>query len=394
MKKRFSLLRCLVLLIMLMASCKKNVSANPSNNDTIPTTPTKFFYNWTTFVMGSDLSFANQVQDYGGVYKDSGSVQDPFVIFKNHGNNVVRVRLWNNPQWLAQYNNGHLYSDINDVSKTIQRAKAAGMAVNLDLHYSDTWADPNNQNTPAVWVGLPLAPLQDSIYNYTLYVLNYFKNKNLTPEMIQIGNETNNGMLWPVGKVVNNDFTAFGKLLQSGIKAVRDFSATSTIKPLIILHVAQIQNADWYANGVIQAGATDFDILGISHYADYTTLTSMSQVGANISSLKAKYNKKIMLAEASYPWTLQNADNYPNIENATFPGYPISQQAQYQYMKDLTQQVISGGGSGVMYWAPDWITSKIKDQWGTGSSWDNNTFFDFSGNTLPAIDYMTFKYNF
>jgi arabinogalactan endo-1,4-beta-galactosidase len=344
--------------------------------------------------MGSDLSFANQVQDYGGVYKDSGAVQDPFTIFKKHGNNVVRVRLWNNPQWLAQYNNGHLYSDINDVAKTIQRAKAAGMAVNLDLHYSDTWADPNNQNIPAAWVGLPLATLVDSVYNYTLYVLNYFKSKNLAPEMIQIGNETNQGMLWPTGKVVNNNFTAFAQLLNSGIKAVRDFSATSTIKPLIILHVAQIQNADWYANGVIQAGASDFDILGISHYADYTTLTSMSQVSTNISSLKNKYNKQIMLAEASYPWTLLNADTYPNINNDSFPGYTVSQQAQYQYMRDLTQQVILGGGTGVMYWAPDWISTSMKDQWGTGSSWDNNTFFDFNGNTLPSIDYMTYKYNF
>ncbi len=393
MKKRFSLLRCLALLV-LIASCKKNVSANTSNNDTIPTSSTKVFYNWTTFVMGSDLSFANQVQDYGGVYKDSGAVQDPFTIFKKHGNNVVRVRLWNNPQWLAQYNNGHLYSDINDVAKTIQRAKAAGMAVNLDLHYSDTWADPNNQNIPAAWVGLPLATLVDSVYNYTLYVLNYFKSKNLAPEMIQIGNETNQGMLWPTGKVVNNNFTAFAQLLNSGIKAVRDFSATSTIKPLIILHVAQIQNADWYANGVIQAGASDFDILGISHYADYTTLTSMSQVSTNISSLKNKYNKQIMLAEASYPWTLLNADTYPNINNDSFPGYTVSQQAQYQYMRDLTQQVILGGGTGVMYWAPDWISTSMKDQWGTGSSWDNNTFFDFNGNTLPSIDYMTYKYNF
>ena len=373
-----------------MAACKKSTSSTPSNNDTIPTTPTKVFYNWTTFAMGSDLSFTNQIQDYGGVYKDSGIAQDPFTIFKNHGNNVVRVRLWNNPQWEAQYNNGRLYSDLNDVTKTIQRAKAAGMAVNLDLHYSDTWADPSKQNAPAAWAGLSLAILKDSVYNYTFYVLNYLKSKNLTPEMIQIGNETNNGMLWPVGKIVNNDFTAFAQLLQSGIKAVRDFSSTSSIKPLIILHSAQFQVADWYANGVIQAGVTDFDILGISHYADYTSLTSMSQVGAYVNWLKSKYNKKIMIVEASYPWTLQNGDAAANINNDSFPGYTISQQAQYQYMKDLTQQVISGGGCGVMYWAPDWITSSTPG----GSNWDNNTFFDFQGNTIQGIDYMTFKYSF
>jgi len=344
--------------------------------------------------MGADLSFTNQVQDYGGVFKDSGVVQDPYTLFKNHGTNVVRVRLWNNPNWMATYNNGRVYSDLADVIKTMQRAKAVGMAVCLDLHYSDTWADPNNQNVPAAWVGLPISTLQDSIYQYTLFVLNVCKSNNLTPEMIQIGNETNQGMLWPVGKVTNNDFTAFAKLLQSGIKAVRDFSATSAIKPLIILHVAQFQNADWYANGVTQAGVTDFDILGISHYADYTTLASMSEVSTNISILKAKYHKKMMLAEASYPWTLLNADHYNNISNAAFASYPISPQGQFQYMKDLTQQVISGGGAGVMYWAPDWISTSMKDKWGTGSSWDNNTFFDFSGNTLPGIDYMTFKYVF
>ena len=393
MKKSFGLLRCIAFML-LVASCKKNVSATPSNIDTLPATTSKVFYDWGKFVMGADLSFSNQVQDYGGIYKDSGVSKDPFVIFRNHGTNTVRVRLWNNPQWMASYNNGRVYSDLNDVTKTIQRAKAAGMAVCLDLHYSDTWADPNNQNIPAAWVGLSLATLQDSVYQYTLYVLNNLKAKNLTPEMIQIGNETNQGMLWPIGKVVNNDFTAFSKLLQSAIKAVRDFSSTSSIKPLIILHVAQIQNADWYANGVIQAGVTDFDILGISHYADYTTLTSMSQVSSYISSLKTKYNKKVMLAEASYPWTLQNADSYANIGNAAFAGYALSPLGQYQYMKDLAQQVILGGGSGIMYWAPDWISTSMKDKWGTGSSWDNNTFFDFGGNTLQGIDYMTFKYTF
>ena len=393
MMKRFCLLRYIAF-IFLIAACKKNISANPSNNDTIPNTSSKVFYNWTTFVMGADLSFSNQVQDLGGIYKDSSVPKDPFTIFKNHGTNVVRVRLWNNPKWIASYNNGHLYSDINDVIKTIQKAKSAGMAVCLDLHYSDTWADASHQNIPAAWLGLPLATLQDSVYQYTMFVLNYCKSKNLTPEMIQIGNETNMGMLYPVGQVVNNNFNSFGKLLQSGIKAVRDFSATSTIKPLIILHVAQLQYADWYANSIIQAGVTDFDILGISHYANFTTLTSLSQISLYISSLKSKYNKKILLAEASYPWTLQNADSYPNINNDSFPGYTITKQTQYQYMKDLTQQVILGGGSGVIYWAPDWISTTMKDQWGTGSSWENNTFFGFSGNTLPAIDYMTFKYSF
>ncbi len=379
--------------MLLITGCKKNASATIDNQ---PTDSISYaYYNWTSFVMGSDLSLNNQLLNCGATFKDSGIIKDPFVILKNHGNNCIRVRLWNNPSWIATYNNGHLYSDLADVEKTIKRAKDLGMSVNLDLHFSDTWADPAHQDIPNKWAGLTISTLKDSIYKFTSYVLKDLASKNLTPEMIQIGNETNQGMLWPIGKVVNNDFTSFGQLLQSAIKAVRDFSLTSSIKPLIILHVAQFQNADYFMDGIInKAGVTDFDILGISHYTDYTTLTKMSEVGNAISSLRLKYNKKVMIVETSYPFTTQNADKYPNITTKGFDNYSISSDGQLQYLKDLTQQVINGGGSGIMYWAADWISSSYQDAWGTGSSWDNNTLFDFGGNALPALDFMRNKYTF
>ena len=390
MKNCHNIIRLLIF-ILLITGCKKNASATIDNNNIDSTAYT--YYKWTTFVMGSDLSFNNQLLNCGALYKDSGIIKDPFVIFHNHGNNVVRVRLWNHPSWLASYNNGHIYNDLVDVERTIKRAKDLGMAVNLDIHYSDTWADPANQNTPTIWTGLSLSTLKDSVYRFTTFVLNELSSKNLTPEMIQIGNETNQGMLWPIGKIANNDFSSFGQLLQSGINAVRDFSVTSNIKPLIILHVAQFQDADYLMDGIInKAKVTDFDIIGISHYVDYTTLTKMSQVSSTIRNLRLKYNKKVMIVEASYPFTIQNADSYQNISTKGFDNYPISQDGQFQYMKDLTQQIISGGGVGLMYWAPDWIGSSYHDQWGTGSSWDNNTFFDFSGNLLPVIDFMRTKY--
>jgi arabinogalactan endo-1,4-beta-galactosidase len=376
--------------------CKKN-SAGSGGTNPPPGGTAKVYYEWTKFVMGADLSYVNEVQDFGGVYKDSGATKDPYKLFKDHGANLVRVRLWHNPQWQSTLNGGKIYNDLADVEKTIKRAKMAGMAVNLDLHYSDSWADPGKQETPAAWNGLSLTLLKDSVYQYTLRVLNYLKSKDLTPEMIQIGNETNPGMLFPAGKVVNDDWTAFAELLKSGIKAVRDFSATSTIKPQIILHVAQLQNADWWANGVInKGGVTDFDVLGLSHYYVWSTVPSMSDVASTISSLKNKYHKKVMIVEVSYPWTSGNADSYANVISGTsgFGSYAVSKEGQFQYMKDLTQQVISGGGSGIMYWEPAWITSSLKDSWGTGSSWDNNTFFDFSGNALPGIDYMTYPFQF
>jgi arabinogalactan endo-1,4-beta-galactosidase len=378
---------------LLCASCHKTQPQSTA----APALPAKVFYNPSTFVMGADLSYVNQVQDYGGVYKDSGVVKDPFTIFKNRGTNTVRVRLWHNPQWLKTLNNGKMYSDIYDVEKTMQRAKAAGMAVSLDIHYSDTWADPASQTTPAAWAGLSLNVLKDSVYNYTLAVLNYFKTKNLVPEMIQVGNENNNGMLWPVGKTTGNNFTAFCTLLKSGIKAVRDFSATSTVKPQIILHVAQLQDANfWCTNVITSGGVTDFDIIGLSHYSKWSNVNAMADITSNISNLKTTYGKKIMVVETGYPFTTQSADNYNNLIDATaaVTGYPITAEGQLNYMKDLTQAVISGGGTGIMYWEPAWITSSLKDLWGTGSSWENMCLFDYSGNALTGMEYMTYTYKF
>ncbi|MBS1511144.1 MAG: glycosyl hydrolase 53 family protein [Bacteroidetes bacterium] len=375
-----------------VTSCKKNVTDTPAT-----TPPQKVYYSTSQFVMGADLSYVNQVQDYGGVYKDSGIVKDPFLIFKNHGTNLVRVRLWHNPAWQQPLNNGKMYSDLADVEKTIQRAKAAGMAVNLDIHYSDTWADPDHQSVPAAWAGTSLTVLKDSVYAYTLRVLNELKSKNLVPEMVQVGNETNGGMLWPVGHTTGNNFTAFCSLLQSGIKAVRDFSATSIIKPQIILHVAQLQNAmAWCTNVITNGGVTDFDVIGLSHYSKWGTINDMPGITNTIAGLKTSFGKKVMIVETGYLFTTINADSYNNIVDAgaMVPGYPISKEGQLAYMKDLTQAVIAGGGSGIMYWEPAWITSSLRDLWGTGSSWDNMTLFDQSGNTLPAMDYMTWPYRF
>ncbi len=361
-------------------------------------TDARTFYKPETFVMGGDLSYINQIEDNGGIYQDSSKAKDPYKLLKNRGMNCVRVRLWHTPQWSAALNSqGKMYSNLEDVSKTIRRAKQQGMSVNLSIHYSDTWADPSKQKLPAAWENLTSSELQDSVYQYTFSVLQILDKQGLTPEMVQIGNETNNGMLFPLGSVKNNNFQPFAELLKSGIKAVRDFSTKATIKPKIILHVAQFQNADWWFDGVItKGGVTDFDILGISHYYKWSTVNAMSDIGNKIKNLKSKYNKKVMIVETAFTWTNQWADNYNNYMSSTSPveGYEISPEGQQKYLKDLTQTVISAGGSGVMYWEPAWITSSMKDLWGTGSSWENNTLFDFKGNVLPSVSFMTEKYSF
>jgi arabinogalactan endo-1,4-beta-galactosidase len=374
------------------ASCQKMNIEKPVLN-----TPKGVFYTPDKFVMGTDLSYVNQVEDYGGAFKDSGQVKDVFKLLKAHGNNLVRVRLWHSPNWTAPLNNGKQYSDLQDVVRTIRRAKSEGMQVNLDLHYSDTWADPASQTTPKAWEGLPLSILKDSVYQYTLKTLVYLKGLNLTPEMIQIGNENNNGMLFPLGKINNNNFQPFTELLKSGIKAVRDFSLTSNIKPQIVLHCAQLQHAEWWTDGVItKGGVTDFDIIGLSHYYKWSTVNDLQSITNTIKKLKSLYNKKVMIVETAFSWTTESSDNYNNImwTADAINGYPISQDGQFRYMRDFTQAVIAGGGSGIQYWEPCWISTSMKDLWGTGSSWENNTLFDFKGNALPALEYMTYSYQF
>ena len=357
-------------------------------------------YPWQQFVMGADLSYVNEIEDAGGKYFINGQAKDVFHIFKENGCNNVRVRLWHTPTWKKEVAGGKMYSDLADVEKTIRRAKQAGLSVNLNLHYSDDWADPNKQNIPEAWKGLAIEVLQDSVYNYTLSVLNYLQSKDLVPEMIQVGNENNNGMLWPAGKVEWNtpgNWKNFGDLINSGIRAVRDFSKTSLIKPQVIIHVAQLQYAPQWVENITKLGEVyDYDILGLSHYYKWSTVHPMKEIGDTIQLLVKKYGKKVMIVEAAFPWTFENADNYNNLfgDANELIGYEASIPAQLEYLENLIQTIINAGGDGIMYWEPAWITSPMKDRWGQGSSWENAALFDFKGNALPAIKFMGLKYKF
>lgn len=347
-------------------------------------------YSWNEFVIGADMSYVNEIEDAGGLYQMNGLNEDPFVIIKSIGVNTVRIRLWHTPQWKRQLNsNGKLYSDLYDAEKTMRRAKQAGMAVNLDLHYSDTWADPAHQSTPAAWASLSFEVLKDSVYQYTFSVLEYLKARNLVPEMIQIGNETNSGMLWPTGKTGDAaGWQRYAALVNSGIKAVKDFSVSSVIKPQVILHVAQLQHADFWLENLLRNGAVGFDIIGLSHYYPWSNYETMSSIGNKIDSLQRTYNKKVMIVETAFPFTNEAADSYSNIltlDKKLENKYEATQNGQAVYLADLIQTVKQNKGSGVMYWEPAWISSPMKDLWGTGSAWENAAWFDFKGNLLKGI---------
>jgi len=349
------------------------------------------------FYFGADLSYANQILDHNGIYKDEGQTRSPFKIFKDHGTNLVRLRLWHNPIWTKEVydpDGTQMYNDFADVEKSITLSKEQGLKVLLDFHYSDTWADPNSQDVPAAWTQITsLSVLKDSVYNYTFKTLKRLKDKNLMPEFVQLGNETNCGMLYtnaPAGfpkcDVCGDVWTSMGEILKQAIQAVRAVDAQTKI----ILHVADPKNVQWWFDNITQkGGVTDFDIVGFSYYPLWHTTVSIDQISNQVSLFHTRYAKDVMILETAYPWTTAFDDSYNNSLGGSAPisGYPYSVDGQKNLMKKLVQEVRDGDGMGVIYWEPDWVTSDMRDLWNTGSSWENCTFFDFDGNTLSSIDY-------
>jgi arabinogalactan endo-1,4-beta-galactosidase len=361
-----------------------------------------------SFYFGADLSYVNQVLDHGGIYKDGGEVRSPYRIFKDHGANLVRLRLWHNPAWTKEVYGAQgtqLYNDLADVERSIRLSKEQGMAVLLDLHYSDTWADPGKQEIPAAWRDIKdINVLKDSVYQYTFRTLRRLDGKGLMPEMVQVGNETNCGMLYtsapagfPACNVCSDQWERHGVVVNSAIKAIRDAAATSTVKTKILLHVADPKNVTWWFDNVTapaKGNVKDFDILGFSYYPLWHTTVPVDQLSETVAGFKSRYGKPVMILETGYPWTTAGDDNYNNLFGSQAPlsGYPYTKQGQHDLMVKITQEVKDGGGHGVIYWEPAWISSGMKDLWGTGSSWENNTFFDFDGNVIQGMDFMNADY--
>ncbi len=354
-----------------------------------------------SFYFGSDLSYVNQMDDCGVVYRDKGIPKDCYEIFADHGTNLVRLRLWHTPSWQDTLNNGRRYSDFTDVKRAILRAKAENMAVLLDFHLSDFWADPNRQILPKAWASVvdKLPVLQDSLYRYVYSTLNALNDAGLMPEMVQVGNETNRGIL--LSEATNNagwtlNWSRNAALFNTAIKAVRDVAAQTGKSVKVALHVADPAGTAYMMNGFWQNGVRDFDIIGMSYYWAWHAPTTIAQTGDIIHLLKNTYpGKSVMIFETGYIWTLAGNDPANNIINKTHPDYaPPSPQNQKKWLTDLTQMVINKGGSGVIYWEPAWVSSKCRTPWGQGSHQENATFFDFDENVLSdgGLNWPLFPY--
>jgi len=361
-----------LIIIFMLFGCKKTNSQLPNSTNAI--------------VLGGDLSYVNEVEDAGAKYQRNNSSVDPYALFAEKGCNLVRLRLWHTPSI-------NRYSGLEDVKKSIRRAKAANMKVLLDFHYSDIWADPGRQNIPKAWSTITdLNVLGDSLYGYTLNTLLTLNKEGLLPEMVQVGNEINSEILQPEDKakpIIDWKRNAF--LLNKGIAAVREASSKSSKKIEVMLHIAQPENAiKWFADASAN-GIEPYDWIGISYYPLWSTVKT-KDLPYFINNLVTTHKKQLMVVETAYPHTLANADPANNIldDKALVPGYPATPAGQKQYMIDLVKLVIQGGGAGLVYWEPAWISSSAKTPWGQGSHWDNATFFDAANKNeaLPVFDFF------
>jgi arabinogalactan endo-1,4-beta-galactosidase len=335
--------------------------------------------------LGADMSFANEMQDCGAVYRQHGKPVDPFVLMHRAGGNLVRVRIWNDAKWTR-------YSGLADVEKTIRRAHDAGLKVLLDFHYSDDWADGDKQFAPAAWAGLAPEDQAKALHDYTREVLRELNAKGLAPELVQVGNEINPELLQGEKKPI--DWARNARLINAGIAAVREAARDSHHTIGVMLHIAQPENAEsWFADATT-AGVTDYDIIGLSYYRKWSK-EPIAGLKDTVARLRARYGKQVILVETAYPFTTAGADASPNLlgSDSLDPAYPATPAGQRAYMIDVTQAVIDAGGSGSVYWAPDWVSSRCSTRWGKGSNWENAAWFDLDRHeALPVFDFLGHQY--
>ncbi|WP_158602278.1 glycosyl hydrolase 53 family protein [Cohnella endophytica] len=348
------------------------------------------------FIKGADISTLQAIEDAGGKYYQNGKQRDLLEILKDNGVNYVRLRLWNDPVQAGGY---------NDKAHTIamaKRVKTAGFKLLLDFHYSDFWADPGSQVKPAAWADLSFDDLNAAVYSYTANVMNTLKEENAYPDMVQIGNEINPGMMLPDGSISN--YNKLAQLLGNGIKAVRDTTPDGK-EVKIMLHLAEGGDNGKFRSffDAMKARNVDYDVIGLSFYPYWHG--TFKQLKDNLNDLATRFGKELVVVETAHPQTLEDGDGWGNIakasdaEKAGFPATPEGQAAEFTMVMNTVAHTTGGKGVGAFYWEPAWIPVpkdsngdyqagwKVKE----GNAWDNQAMFDAHGNALSSLN--AFKFN-
>ena len=371
------------------------------------------------FINGLDCSMVSIIEENGGKYIDfDGKPKDFFQLIKENGINLVRVRLWNDYKSNTGVKGGGCL-DVERVLNLALRAKKAGLKFLLDFHYSDNWADPGKQSCPYSWRNLDFNGAKYELEQFTKNTIEYFKFRGANIDYVQIGNEINNGFMFPYGEINWNDENSkkytldnVATLLKAAIKAVKASSPNTRI----ILQVGDTALKTWYDEhsrkdipyGLwffqqMEQRRVPYDIASASFYlyyhhkdGDYLDMNKMTNlINQFIDDLK----KPFMIMEYSMAYTLNPhkfAENQFGREfsNIISREYPTSFQGQTNMILDIAERVAKAKnrmGIGICYWGGDWLPVQGAG-WGepysTKSSWANQALFTYEGVATPALAAM------
>mgnify|MGYP002624064490 FL=1 len=370
------------------------------------------------FMRGVDVSALYALEEDGAsFYETDSSSADMLTILANHGVNWVRLRVWNTPtnaNYTPMENYG--YCDIKKAASVAARAKALGMKVLLDFHYSDTWADPSLQCTPRMWDSYTSASaLASAAATWTKNCLIIMKNAGGLPDMVQVGNEINTGIMTTSSS--NGTASVACAITGSNFQTVMS-TIISTIRSYnsgidIMLHLAQGGYASVISYAYTYLSKLDFDVLGLSYYPFFESHKTITNLKSVVETYVAK-GKRVVVAETSFPWTVEQYANdnvsnsvwyyndandtglssaYTNLKSvastygittSTYNGYNIiaaSAANQKAVLAAIIDVVKNAGGEGVFYWGGEWVAGNS-----IGSTWENQALFDLNHKALSVLD--------
>jgi arabinogalactan endo-1,4-beta-galactosidase len=376
----------LILALLIFFSCKED--EKPEWNPPVDPPDTED----STFFTGMDLSYQPFLENYDFDYKDENGVAINNLLqwVKDNGVNLIRVRLFHTPD---PSNAIHSASSLEEVITLCKKIKATGNRIFLDIHYSDKWADPGQQTVPAAWEGLSFELINDSVYAYTKAVLSIMHDKNVFPEIVQIGNETRPGFLWDHGKLWIGDdddnWPAYTTLVKNALDAISEVENETHMEIKTMIHLDGTDGADNFYQKLKQY-KVGYDMIGLSHYHNWHT-KDLQELQSVLNQLATNYGKPIMIVETRYPFTLGWNDNTHNpigSEDDLISGYPATPEGQKDYFMNfvkILKNVPDNKGVGFIWWAPDMVAFDGPEST-NGSSMENVSTWDFENKALPVFE--------
>jgi len=326
------------------------------NDDDKPVFPEQPVYDMMGFAKGADVSWLTEMEKSGKkFYNSAGSEKECMELLRDLGMNSIRLRVWVNPK------NG--WCNADDVLVKAWRAKNLGMRIMIDFHYSDSWADPAQQDKPEAWLDLDFDELKAAVSAHTTGVLTKLKESGIDVEWIQIGNETSDGMLWTDGKASTN-MKNYAELNNAGYDAAKAVYANAKI----IVHINNGYDNNlfrWLFDGLKNNGGK-WDVIGMSLYpeTDQDGVSDWQEKNqsclANINDVISRYDTEVMICEVGMPWDDAETAN--------------------AFLTDLivkAKSVANDKCLGIFYWEPQ-----------AYGSWNGYTLgaFDDSGKPTVALD--------